>query len=355
MNMTPLKIGIIGCGNVTSLYAGTFSRLPNLEIVACADLNREAAERLAARLGIPKVFSPKKLLADPDIEIVLNLTTPGSHAQIALAALKAGKHVYNEKPLALTRKDGRKILETARAKGLLVGCAPDTFLGAGIQTCKKLIEEGEIGQLVGATAFMLSPGHESWHPNPAFYYQPGGGPMFDMGPYYLTALIALLGPVSRVTGSVTTPRAERVITSNPLNGQVIHVEVPTHITGVLDFANGTVGTIMTSFDVRASTLPPIEIYGTLGTLRVPDPNTFGGPVHLRKGGEQEWREMPLSGGPIEQSRGLGLSEMGEAVQTGGTFRASGALAFHVLDIMHAIHDSSTRGKHVHVQRIDGEH
>jgi predicted dehydrogenase len=348
METLPVKIGILGCGNVNRLYGETFPRLPTLQVLACADINRAAAETLAARQHIPRVLTPAELLADPEIEIVLNLTTPGSHADLALAALHAGKHVYNEKPLALTREDGRKILETARAKGLLVGCAPDTFLGAGIQTCKKLIEDGEIGHPVGATAFMLCPGHESWHPSPEFYYQPGGGPMFDMGPYYLTALITLLGPVRRVTGSVSTPRAERLITSPPRAGTVIPVEVPTHVTGVLDFVNGAVATIITSFDVHASTLPPIEIYGTAGSLRVPDPNTFGGPVHLRRAGEREWTNVPLTGGPEQQSRGIGLAEMAEAIRSGGWHRASGDLAFHVLDIMHAIHEASADGRHVDV-------
>ncbi|GAB4579507.1 MAG: Gfo/Idh/MocA family oxidoreductase [Anaerolineales bacterium] len=340
------KIGIIGCGNVNRLYGETFPRLPNLQIVACADVNRAAAEKLAAWQGIPRALSPEELLTDPEVEIVLNLTTPASHAEIALAALEAGKHVYNEKPLALAREDGKKIVATARAKGLLVGCAPDTFLGAGIQTCKKLIEDGEIGQLVGATAFMLCPGHESWHPSPAFYYQPGGGPMFDMGPYYLTALVTLLGPVRRVTGSVSTPRAERLITSQPRAGTVIPVEVPTHVTGVLDFVSGAVGTIITSFDVHASTLPPIEIYGTTGSIRVPDPNSFGGPVYLRRAGEREWANVPLAGGPEQQSRGVGLSEMAEAIRSGGSHRANGDLALHVLDIMHAIHEASASERHI---------
>lgn len=346
------KIGILGCGNVNRLYGETFPRLPNLHVSACADLDRVAAEKLAARQGIPRVISPAELLTDPEVEIILNLTTPSSHAEIALAALDAGKHVYNEKPLALSREDGRKIVETARTKNLLVGCAPDTFLGAGIQTCKKLIDDGEIGHPVGATAFMLCPGHESWHPSPEFYYQPGGGPMFDMGPYYLTALITLLGPARRVTGSVSTPRTERLISSQPRAGTVIPVEVPTHVTGVLDFVNGAVATIITSFDIHASTLPPIEIYGTAGSLRVPDPNTFGGPVYLHRAGERKWTNVPLTGGPVQQSRGLGLSEMAEAVKMGSKHRASGELALHVLDMMHAIHESSASGQHIYISPLD---
>jgi predicted dehydrogenase len=289
-----------------------------------------------------------ELLTDPSIEAVLNLTIPRAHGEVAQAALEAGKSVYNEKPLALERAEGRRLLETARARGLLVGCAPDTFLGGGLQTCRKLIDDGWIGEPVAATAFMLSHGHETWHPDPDFYYQPGGGPMFDMGPYYLTALVSMLGPVRRVTGSTRVTFAERTITSQPKYGTTITVKTPTHITGVLDFASGAVATMITSFDVWPTELPPIEIYGTTGSLGVPDPNGFGGPVRLRRAGAREWSEVPLAYGYASNYRSLGLADMAYALRHGRPHRACGDLAYHVLDVMHAFDEASRTEAHVHV-------
>jgi len=227
-----------------------------------------------------------------------------------------------------------------------VGNAPDTFLGAGLQTCRKLIDDGWIGEPVAATAFMMSPGHERWHPDPAFFYQRGGGPMFDMGPYYLTALVFLLGPVRRVTGSTRITRAQRTITSQPKYGQTIDVQVPTYVTGTLDFARGAIGTIITSFDTWAAELPRIEIYGAQGTLSVPDPNTFGGPVRVRRAGSSEWSEIPLTHPYTENSRGLGVADMAHAIHSGRAHRASSELAFHVLDIMCAIHDAADQDRHI---------
>jgi predicted dehydrogenase len=306
----------------------------------------EAAQAMAEQYGVPRVLSVEALLADPSIEIVLNLTIPQAHGEIGLAALAAGKSVYNEKPLALTRDEGRQMLALAAEKGLRVGGAPDTFLGGGLQTCRELIDAGAIGAPVAATAFMMSRGHEHWHPNPVFYYQKGGGPMFDMGPYYLTALVSLLGPVQRVSGATRITRSQRTITSQPRYGEVINVEVPTHVAGLLDFAAGPIGVIITTFDVQASTLPWIEIYGTAGTLAAPDPNTFGGPVRLRLAGDSEWKEVPVTRPYTENSRGLGLADMAEGIRTGRAHRASGELAYHVLDIMHAIHDASAESRHV---------
>jgi len=228
----------------------------------------------------------KKLLSNPDIDIVVNLTIPNAHAEINLDAIEAGKHVYCKKPLAINRKDGLKILKAADKKGLLVGCAPDTFLGAGFQTCRKLIDDGAIGESLAAAAFMVCHGHESWHPNPGFYYQLGGGPMFDMDPYYLTALISLMGPVRRVTGSTKITFPKRIITSQSNYGKTIKVNTPTHIAEIMDFANGAIGTITTSFDVWDARLPKIEIYGSEGTLSTPDPNNFGGPIRLLRAREK---------------------------------------------------------------------
>lgn len=345
---TPVKVGIVGCGTISGIYLKNAQWLSAIEIAACADMFVERAEARAAEYGVPKACSVAELLADPEIEIVLNLTIPNAHAEIGLAALEAGKSVYNEKPLAISRADGQRMLEIARAGGLRIGCAPDTFLGGGIQTCRKLIDDGAIGEPVAAVAFMMSHGPEHWHPDPDFYYQVGAGPMFDMGPYYLTALVNLIGPVRRVTGSARITSPTRTITSEPKYGTTIHVNVPTHVAGIMDFANGAVGTIITTFDVWGSTLPRIEIYGTEGTLNVPDPNTFGGPVQINRAGQREWEDVPLTHGHAENSCGLGVADMAAALRSGRPHRANGDLAYHVLDLMHAFHDASEAGAHVHI-------
>ena len=344
--MNPVKVGLVGCGTISATYLKVAKRFPILEIVACADQLPERAEARAAEFGVPRALSVNELLADPEIELVLNLTIPKAHGEVGLRALDAGKSVYNEKPLAVTREEGRRLLETAKQNRVRVGAAPDTFLGGGIQSCVELIDQGAIGTPVAAVAFLAGHGHESWHPDPAFYYQVGGGPMFDMGPYYLTALIALLGPIRRATGSARVSFPERTITSKPKNGEKITVEVPTHVAGVLDFAQGAVASIITSFDVWGHNLPRIEIYGSEGSLSVPDPNTFGGPVLVRAAAEKEWREVPVTRPHTDNSRSLGLADMAEAMRTGRPHRASGELAYHVLDAMHAFHDASTTGRHV---------
>jgi predicted dehydrogenase len=344
----PVNVGIVGCGTISAIYLKNARWLSAIEVVACADLFVERAEARAAEYGVPKACGVAELLADPAIEIVLNLTIPNAHAEIALAALEAGKSVYNEKPLAIGRADGQRLLALAAAKGLRVGCAPDTFLGGGIQTCRKLIDDGAIGQPVAAVAFMVNHGPEHWHPDPDFYYQVGAGPMFDMGPYYLTALVNLIGPVRRVTGSARITTPERTITSEPKYGTTIRVNTPTHVAGLLDFASGAVGTIITSFDVWGANLPRIEIYGTEGTLSVPDPNTFGGPVRLNRARRPEWEDVPLAYSYAENSRGLGVADMAAAIRSGRPHRASGALAYHILDLMHAFHDASRTGAHIDV-------
>jgi predicted dehydrogenase len=344
--MKKLKIGIIGCGNISSIYMENCPKFPQLELVACADLDVDRAQSQAEKFGVPKACSVEELLADPAIELVINLTIPKAHASVCIQALEAGKHVYTEKPLAVTREEGKQILETAKKHHLLVGSAPDTFLGAGIQTAIHLIEQGEIGIPIGASAFMICRGHEHWHPDPAFYYDHGGGPMFDMGPYYLTALVALLGPIKRISGSARISYQERTVLSTPKAGTKIEVSTPTHISGVIDFASGVIGSITTSFDAFGGTsLPPIEIYGSEGTLLVPDPNTFGGPVKIRKRDEKEFMEVPLAYGYSQNNRGLGVADMARAILEGGKYRANSELAYHVLEAMHGFHDSSDNGKH----------
>jgi predicted dehydrogenase len=340
------KVGIIGCGAISGAYLGQCPKFEILEIAACADLLPERAQAKAAEYSIAKACTVDELLADPSIDIVINLTIPKAHYTVAMAAVAAGKSVWNEKPLTITRAEGQALLDAAAAKGVLVGCAPDTFMGAGIQTCRKLIDDGVIGQPIGASAFMMCHGHESWHPDPEFYYKVGGGPMFDMGPYYLTALVTLMGPVARVSGSARATFPTRTITSQPKHGTVITVDVPTHVAGVLDFASGAIGTIVTSFDVWAASMPPIEIYGTEGSMRVPDPNGTGGPAMIRKPGDSDWQNVELTHPYASISRSTGVADMAYALRSGRPHRASGALAFHVLDIMHAVHDASREGQAV---------
>jgi len=344
--MQRTRVGVIGCGNISAVYFRNCATFAHLEVVACADLIRARAEAAARQFQVPRVCAVEELMADPEIDVVLNLTVPRAHAEVDLAALAAGKHVYAEKPLAVAREDGSRILEMAASKGRRVGSAPDTFLGGAHQTCRKLVDDGAIGQPVAATAFMLGHGHESWHPDPEFYYAAGGGPLFDMGPYYLTALINLLGPVRRVTGSTRISFPERVITSAPKRGQRIKVEVPTHLAAVLDFANGAVATLVTSFDVWGAQVPHIEIYGSEGSLSVPDPNRFDGPVRLLRAGTAEWQEVPPTHGYNREYRGLGLADMAAAIVSGRPHRASGVLANHVLEIIHAVHTASAESRHV---------
>jgi predicted dehydrogenase len=266
-----------------------------------------------------------------------------------MAAVRAGKSVWNEKPLAVERDEAKRLLAEAKKKGVRVGCAPDTFLGAAHQTCRKLIDDGWIGKPVAATAFMMGHGPEGWHPNPEFFYKKGGGPMFDMGPYYLTALVALLGPASRVTASAKIGMPERVIGNGPKRGTGIEVEVPTHVAGVVDFADGAVATIIMSFDVWASQLPCIEIYGTEGTLSVPDPNFPGGTPRLKRADAKDWADVPLSHPYAELARSTGVADMAHALRSGRPHRASGELAYHVLDLMHCFHEASESGRHVKVE------
>ena len=349
--MRKKKVGIIGCGNISAAYMKNIPNFEHLELLACADIDLARAQARAEEFSIPHAYSVQELLNDPNIDIVINLTIPAAHAEVCIQVLEAGKHVYVEKPLAVTREEGLQILEVARRKGLLVGSAPDTFLGGGIQTCVKLINDGWIGTPIAATAFMMSKGHEHWHPDPEFYYAKGGGPMFDMGPYYLTALVALLGPIRRVTGSAAVSFPERTISSEKKRGQKITVDTPTHIAGVLDFHSGAIATLVTSFDIMGGTqLPNIEIYGSQGSLRVPDPNTFGGQVLIRKGGS-DWEPIPLSHGYKENNRGLGVAAMAEALISGHSdaHRANGELAYHVLEAMHGFHDASDSGKHYVMQ------
>ena len=340
-----VRIGIIGCGAISGAYLKNVPRFPGMEAVAVADLDAARAQARAAEFNVPKVCTPAEMLADPEVEMVINLTVPRVHAEVSVAALTAGKSVYSEKPLAVTRAEGERLLEAAAHAGadVRLGCAPDTFLGGGLQTCRKLIDDGWIGEPVAATAFMVGHGHEHWHPDPAFYYQAGGGPLFDMGPYYLTALVHLLGPVHTVSANARTTFAERTVTSQPRHGERITVETPTHVAGQLEFHGGAVASMIMSFDVWGAELPKLEIYGTEGSLSAPDPNVFGGVVRVKRF-RDEWREFPLSHGYTDNSRGLGAADMALALRTGRPHRASGELAFHVLDIMTSTLESAEAGR-----------
>ena len=360
--MAKTKIGIIGTGNISGIYIKNMYFLHNLELVAMADLIEERprakVEEIKAKYNtewklqgepkLPVACPVADLLANPEIDIVLNLTPPKQHMPVALAALNAGKHTYHEKPFATNREDGKKIMALAKKKKLRVGAAPDTFFGGGIQTCRKLIDDGWIGTPTGATAFMTCPGHETWHPDPEFYYEVGGGPMFDMGPYYLSALINLIGPVKRVAGFARKAFATRTITSPRKYGKVVKVETPTHIASTLEFAGGAVGTMIMSFDVFAADLPRIEVYGTRGSISVPDPNGYGGEVKVQIG-RGSWATVPLIHGYRENSRGVGVADMASAIAHNRPQRASGELAYHVLDVMAASLDAAKAGKTITVQ------
>jgi len=345
------RIGVVGCGNISGIYltnlTGMFAK--RVKVTALTDLLPERAQKASEKYNIPYIKKADDLINSADVDIILNITEPFSHYAVALAAVKAGKHHYGEKPLCAKREEADEILKIAKEKNLRIGNAPDTFLGAGIQTCRKLLDDDWIGEPVAAAAFMVNHGHEHWHPGPEFYYKAGGGPMFDMGPYYLTALVNLLGPVTRICGSAKKSFNTRKITSEPLNGTVINVDVPTHVTGVLDFECGAAATVITSFDVYSHTLPCIEIYGSKGTLRVPDPNTFGGPVYVKRYRSENWSEVPLLGNYPENSRGLGLVDMAEAIAENRPHRASGELAYHVLELMHGFHDASASGSYYSVK------
>ncbi|WP_100404919.1 Gfo/Idh/MocA family protein [Bacillus solitudinis] len=339
-----LKVGIVGCGNISNIYLKNSYRFPEFDIIACADLNIEKAQATAVEFNI-KHLSVDELMASPDIDIILNLTVPQAHKEVTLQAITNKKHIYSEKPLATTFSDGNKIIDAAREQHVILGSAPDTFLGGSIQLAGELIEDGAIGKVIGATAFMMARGPESWHPNPAFFYQAGGGPMFDMGPYYLTALVSLLGPLNRITGSTQLSFPERKITSPDKYGEKITVQVPTHVTGILDFEAGATATIITSFDVFASRTPFIEIYGEEGTISLPDPNHFNHSLLVKQFDEVDWKEMKPKGEVEENLRGIGLADMASAVESGRMPRANGDMALHVLEAMHGIHESSTSGRH----------
>jgi predicted dehydrogenase len=342
-----IGVGIIGCGNISQAYFNAAKKFGILEVVSCADIDMEAARAKGKENGV-KAETVKALLANRNVDLAINLTVPAVHAEVSLAALKAGKHVHCEKPLAVTLEDGKQVIDLARQKGLLVGCAPDTFLGAGLQTCRKIVDDGWLGRIVSGTAFMMSRGPESWHPNPAFFYQAGAGPMFDMGPYYVTALVHLLGPVKRVAAIASKAFEVRTATCKEHFGEALPVEIPTHYSGSLEFHGGATVTVTISFDVHRHGHSPIELYGAEGSLKVPDPNTFGGPIEVFTPATGEWKPQAFSHRYADNMRSIGAADLAYSILAKGkrAHRASGDLAYHVLEVMHAFEASSRGGKHV---------
>lgn len=355
--MSLLRIGVIGCGNIAMTYLRNAALFRGIAVTACADLLPQQAALRAREFGLRAMTVPE-LLAAPDIDLVINLTVPAAHADITHAALAAGKHVFTEKPLGVTAADGARLVEDAAARGLMLGSAPDTFLGAAGRRARQLLDEGAIGRVVTGTAFMLGRGMEHWHPNPAFYYQKGGGPVLDMGPYYITMLVNLLGPAKRVMGMATQGAAERLITApGPLQGTSFPVSTPTTLLSLIEFASGAVIAFGASWDVYRHSQVPIALHGTAGSLHLPDPDTFGGTISLSRHGTP-WEEIDTSGDLYGQInwpyaapdranyRMLGIADLAAGLRKGRPPRASGSLALHVLEVLEAILRSGESGQPV---------
>lgn len=337
--MTTLGVGIIGCGNISTSYLRLAPLFKGLEMRAVADINAAAAEARAKEYGV-RAMSVDDLLAAPDIDVVVNLTIPDAHYAVTRSILEAGKHAYTEKPMVLTLEEGKALRDIADAKGLRVGSAPDTFLGGAHQLARAAIDEGKVGRIVAGTAHVMSRGMEHWHPNPDFFFKPGAGPMLDLGPYYVTNLIQLVGPVKRVAALTTMSFLERTITSEPRRGEKIPVTTPTNIHALLEFANGATVTLSTSWDIHVHRHGPMELYGTEGSLFVPDPNFFGGTVEIGKPGGAidalpTW-DHPF-GVPNQDTRAnyrvAGLADMAVALAEGRLHRCSMDLALHAVDVM----------------------
>jgi predicted dehydrogenase len=338
----PLGLAIVGCGNISNQYLTNLSRFPDVRVLFCADIDTGRAKAQAAAYGIPASGHVEQAMDHPGVGLVVNLTTPAAHAQIAAAALRAGKHVWNEKPLTLDVAAGRELLGHASAAGLRVGCAPDTVLGAGIQSARRLIADGGIGAPLSALTLLQGPGPESWHPDPEFFFANGGGPLFDMGPYYLSTLAVLFGPASRVAGVSRQARTTRTIGSGPKQGTVFPVEVPTHLAALAEYEAGQAAQLLFSWDSPLNRHGFIEITGTEATLAIPDPNGFGGDLRIRRAGDHDWTLIPSTGAVA--GRGMGVVDMARAIARGEPHRASGEMALHVLEMMAKIHLSAVTGQ-----------
>jgi len=348
VNAPVTRVAIVGCGVISRAYAHTMRKLGNISLAACVDDLPGRAEELATEFGAT-ASTLEAVLEDPTIDVVVNLTPPLAHAAVVGAVLDAGKAAFTEKPLGVELAEGAAVVDLANARGLRLGCAPDTFLGAGLQTSRAVIDRGDIGEPLAANAFMLSPGPERWHPSPALFYQRGAGPLLDMGPYYFTALVQLLGPARAISASARASRTQRPILSEPRRGELIDVEVPTHVGALVEFDSGPIATLVTSFDVQASRYRNIEVYGTEATLSVPDPNTFGGPLMIRRNGDEKWTEIELLPAHLPQQRGIGLADMVWAQRSGRAHRTSSALALHVLELMTGALTAAAEGRRVDLQ------
>ncbi|NEE00734.1 Gfo/Idh/MocA family protein [Phytoactinopolyspora halotolerans] len=346
MSSGPVGVAVVGAGVISKQYLTNLAGCPDVRVVAVADLDVERARTVAGEHDVPHAGDVRTVIARDDVELVLNLTVPAAHGEVARSALAAGKHVFGEKPLVVEVEDGEKLLAEAAEAGLRIGCAPDTILGAGIQSAVRAIDKGVIGTPVAATTALLSHGPEGWHPSPEFLYQRGAGPLFDMGPYYLSALVSLFGPARRVAATGRQGRAERVIGSGPKAGTRFAVEVPTHVNALVDFADGPSASSTFSFD-SAVHRRMIEIAGTEGTLSVPDPNNFDGTLSLLATGADEWQQLPVEGTAL--GRGIGVVDMARAIRTGEPHRASGELAQHVLEMMAAISTSAEAGRFIDIR------
>jgi predicted dehydrogenase len=342
-----LGVGIIGAGNISTQYLKAMKDFPVLDIRAIADMRPEVAERKGAEFGV-EARSVEALLNSDDVHIIVNLTIPRAHVEVGLRVIAAGKHLYAEKPLGVSFEEGKKLVAAAKRKGVRIGSAPDTFLGGSHQQARAVIDSGKVGTVVGGTAFFACPGHEDWHPDPAFYYDVGGGPVLDMGPYYITDLVNLLGPVKAVQAMGTMPHRQRPIRSAPKKGQMMPVKVLTHVTGSLQFVSGAVVQVMLSFDVMNHTHRPLELYGTEASLEVPDPNMFGGEVKIAKR-RGEWENVPVKFPYTDNSRSLGVADMAHAILSDRPHRCSGDLALHVLEVMEAFAVASKSGETVKIR------
>ncbi|MEA4969661.1 MAG: Gfo/Idh/MocA family oxidoreductase [Candidatus Pelethousia sp.] len=344
-----VRVAIIGCGNISDIYLKNLTSLfKEIELLGVCDAQDELAQRKTEAYSLAcRYHSSDELLADPRVEIVLDLCPPLLHYEINKKALCAGKHVYSEKPLAARYDEAKELLALAADKGLYIGCSPDTVLGAAVQTCRRLVDTGAIGDVVGCSANLIKRGVETWHPNPNFLYQPGAGPLLDMGPYYLGALLQIVGRIKSVSGMAGISFQQRVITSQPHFGEMIDVNVPTYVNALLGFESGAQGALTMTFDVYKANLPFLEIYGSEGSLSVPDPNCFGAsPILLYRPERNEWLEMPFMFGYAENSRGLGLADMARALRTGRAVRASGEAACHTVEIIEAILASAEQRREI---------
>ncbi len=348
--MDTMKVAFIGVGSISKTYLDNITQVfKGLEITGVCDLIPERAQRAKETYGLPRVYADMyEAFQDPEVDIILNLTRPYQHFEVSRLALEHGKHVYTEKPLGITMEEGDRLIALAKERGLMIGGAPDTFLGAGLQSCRKYIDAGMIGSIVGAAAFMICRGHESWHPDPDFYYQPGGGPVMDMGPYYVSALTSLLGRVERLAAAGKRTFERRIITSKRQAGTVMNVNVDTYTTGMMQFASGALGTLFTTFDVHYPTQARLEVYGSEGTMILPDPNNFGGPIKIFRPETGKFDELPLLFDYATDSRALGLADMACSLQSGRTARCGSQQVYHVLEVLTGLEKSSKSGKWVEV-------